>query len=468
MGVAPSTGPAPPAMIRLLFDARDCFEASRSAATLADGSSKALGCDALAAYCILGVERARFSAAEAALHRVRFQPAGQEEAVGALNRSLGCVLGNAVGDALGAPLEFASLRYGSKELISMCQDSIWDSEAKYNSFNLKPGQWTDDNSMALCIADSLLCCGCFDGIDLRQRFHLWVYHGYNNAFGRDPERCSRASVGLGGNISLSILEWKSATPRNPQTSAGDKFTSGNGSVMRNAAIPVWFRDDLEAGMAAGYQQSKTTHGGDEAAELCRLLTFICTHFIRGAGHELLEDLSSFETPLYGVACLAAARCEEAHEQNVDPIFGGLENRRWDWRSENHCYCQNRAMEQPGYIGSYAMDAVSMALHCVYTTSSFEDATLKAANLRGDSDSVCAVVGQLAGALYGASAIPVEWLERVQRWDGGSIAARALMLHNRETQPLELCLSDAACATANLLGKRCNTDWDCEWDDWCQG
>merc|ERR1719464_1468789 len=161
--------------------------------------------------------------------------------------------------------------------------------------------------MALCIADSLLCCGGFDGFDLRQRFHLWLHYGYNNAFGRDPTRRSRASVGLGGNISSSILEWKNEAPRNPQTSTGDKFTSGNGSVMRNGAIPVWFRDDLEAGMAAAYQQSKATHGGDEAAELCRLLTFICTHFIRGAGREILEDLNAFETPSYGVACLAAAK-----------------------------------------------------------------------------------------------------------------------------------------------------------------
>lgn len=339
----------------------------------------------------------------------------------------------------------------------MCQDEIWQSQTNlYNSFNLKPGQWTDDNSMALCIADSLLCCGGFDAVDLRQRFYLWVQHGYNNAFGRDPERRSRASVGLGGIISCSIIEWKNETPRTPQTSASGKFQSGNGSVMRNSAIPVWFRNDLEAGMAASYQQSKTTHGGDEAAELCRLLTFICTHFIRGAGRQLLEDLSAFQTPLYSVTCLAAAKCEEEHEQNADPIFGGLETRQWDWRSREHHYCEKRAKEQPGYIGSYAMDAVSMALHCVYTTVSFEDATLKAANLRGDSDSVCAIVGQLAGALYGASAIPKEWLEKMQQWDGGGIAARALMLHNHETQPPERALSDAACATAQLLGKKCET------------
>merc|ERR1719393_951777 len=173
-------------------------------------------------------------------------------------------------------------------------------------------------------------------------------------------------------------------------------------------------------MDAAYRQSRTTHRGEEAAELCRLLTFLCTKFINGAGRELLEDLSEFISPLYTVTCLAAAKCEEAHPDNAHQVFGGLDRRQWDWKSPQHRYCQFRAQEDPGYIGSYAMDNVSMALHCLYTTSSFEEATLKAANLRGDSDSVCGVVGQLAGSLYGASAIPPEWLQRVQKWDGGSI------------------------------------------------
>merc|ERR1719262_882571 len=111
------------------------------------------------------------------------------------------------------------------------------------------------------------------------------------------------------------------------------------------------------------------------------------------------------------------------------MFGSLTCRRWDWKNPEHRFCEARAQQQPGYIGSYAMDNVSMALHCVYSTSSFEEATLKAANLCGDADSVCAVVGQIAGALYGASGIPKEWLQRVRRWDGGNIAARALLLYN---------------------------------------
>lgn len=450
MGGAASTGPAGRVVTRKLFDPANAFQASRHL-----DKAEAPGGDALAAYCILGGQPAIFSAAATALRELRAPTkpaadAAEEQERRALDRSMGCLLGNAVGDALGAPLEFSPVQYGVQELYGLSQVDIWK-EPGYNSFGLEPGQWTDDASMGLCIADSLLCCNGFDAIDLRQRFYLWYKHGYNNAFGRDASRQGRSSVGLGGNISMSMNEWEREPTRAPRTGAGNQYTSGNGSVMRNGAMPVWYRNDLEAGMAASYEQSKTTHGGEEAAELCRLLTFVCGRFINGAGRELLDDLSSFQTPHYNVRCLADAVGEERHKQNSDPIFGGLENRQWTWREPQFRYCEQRATEQPGYIGSYAMDAMAMALHCVYSTKSFEEATLKAANLRGDSDSVCAVVGQLAGALYGSSAIPPDWLDHVQRWDGGSIAARALLLYKGQPVSPEEALSDQACDSAALLG-----------------
>lgn len=75
-----------------------------------------------------------------------------------------------------------------------------------------------------------------------------------------------------------------------------------------------------------------------------------------------------------------------------------------------------------------MDNLSMALHCVYSTASFKEAALKCANMRGDSDSVCSVVGQICGALYGVESIPASWLREVQRWDQhGDIALTAFKL-----------------------------------------
>jgi len=89
---------------------------------------------------------------------------------------------------------------------------------------------------------------------------------------------------------------------------------------------------------------------------------------------------------------------------------------WNWKDPNYSYSPTRAKQQPGYIGSYAMDALAMAFHCVYYTESFEAALMKCANLRGDSDSVCAVVGQIAGAIYGWNRIPVSWVQAILEWD----------------------------------------------------
>eukprot|EP00931_Biecheleriopsis_adriatica_P115325 TRINITY_DN91131_c0_g1_i1.p1 TRINITY_DN91131_c0_g1~~TRINITY_DN91131_c0_g1_i1.p1 ORF type:complete len:480 (-),score=101.35 TRINITY_DN91131_c0_g1_i1:42-1481(-) len=461
MGAGHSNGPMAPEIIRVFFDPRDRFAAGRGRLAAGEDDEEP-GCDALAAYTVLGAElEKRVEAAKAALGRLRSGDAGEA----ALDRSLGCILGNIVGDALGAPLEFSAVRYHCQELKGLDHVEIWQKEG-YNSFNLKPGQWTDDGSMALCILDSLLCCGGFDAYDIRQRFHGWNSHGYNNAFGRDSTRKSRSSVGLGGNISSSMTEWE--RKGTAETTAGNKFTSGNGSLMRNGAIPVWFRGDLEAGMEAARRQSLTTHAGHEASELCRLLTFICTRFLNGAGRELLDDLSGFECTLYTVKCLANGECEKAHEHNADPVFGGLDRRRWDWRSSNHRYCTFRAQDNPGYIGSYAMDCMSMALHCVYTTGSFTEATLKAANMCGDADTVCAVTGQLAGALYGVSAIPESWLQQLERWDGGSVAARALMAHEQQTLAPEVALGDVALASAGLLGKPRQSEEDLHAEDLDQG
>ncbi|MDR1895539.1 MAG: ADP-ribosylglycohydrolase family protein [Prevotellaceae bacterium] len=94
------------------------------------------------------------------------------------------------------------------------------------------------------------------------------------------------------------------------------------------------------------------------------------------------------------------------------------------------YSPFRAETNPGYIGSYAMDATAMALHCVWTTNSAKDAVLKAVNMCGDADSVGAVTGQIAGAAYGFSDFPKDWISTVNRWDNHEIGLRAFRLYHK--------------------------------------
>ena len=74
-----------------------------------------------------------------------------------------------------------------------------------------------------------------------------------------------------------------------------------------------------------------------------------------------------------------------------------------------------------------MDNLAMSLNIVYRTNNFKDAIIKAANLRGDADSVASVVGQIAGAAYSVEGIPIDWIETIKKWDDGEIALRGYML-----------------------------------------
>eukprot|EP01127_Copromyxa_protea_P020678 TRINITY_DN6936_c0_g1_i1.p1 TRINITY_DN6936_c0_g1~~TRINITY_DN6936_c0_g1_i1.p1 ORF type:complete len:426 (+),score=58.13 TRINITY_DN6936_c0_g1_i1:1042-2319(+) len=349
-----------------------------------------------------------------------------------MDKAVACFLGNVLGDAFGAPTEFSKIRYGKTEYSDFNND-IWK-KVHYNRFSLKPGQWTDDASMMLCLADSLLVCKGFDGKDMRLRFLNWWQLGYNNAFGWDDERKtgsqSASSVGLGGNISASMAEFM--TKQAEFTEAGDTRTSGNGSVMRNGAVPVFYANegDIKGAMACAYNQSRTTHQGEEAAECCRLLTFVTMKFIAGEKKEFLENLGEeFKTELYSVSCLAKSLHEQRNKENADLA---LNDRNWNWKDPEFRYSKSRSTKQPGYIGSYAMDALCMALHCIWTTNSFQEALVKCANLRGDADSVCAVLGQMAGALYGTQGIPYSWITTILKWDPDcNIPLRAykLFTHN---------------------------------------
>jgi len=141
-------------------------------------------------------------------------------------------------------------------------------------------------------------------------------------------------------------------------------------------------------------------------------------------------LKIFTSEVYSITCLVASRAEEKHPSNKKL---DLKDRDWNWKQNDFKYSETRSRSQPGYVGSYAMDALSMALHCVYTTNSFSEAVLKAVNIRGDSDSVGAVTAQIAGAIYGVSSINNNWINVVLRHEKfeGDLFLRAYKLFKKE-------------------------------------
>ena len=326
------------------------------------------------------------------------------------DKSIGSMLGMCIGDAMGHRFEFEPVVYDKIELTDM-------GKGKGGHFELEPGQWTDDTSMGLCLADSLLVNeGYFHPRDLMHRFLLWWNNGYNNAFRFDE---NKSSCGLGGNISGSLYEYVELKGQNPYTKYGDENTSGNGSIMRNAAVPICFYKDINKGRNVAKWQSLVTHQGKEAYACCELLTFIVSKLINGEDlfNDVLNKLDKeFTCDVDSVNTLAKS------EQEGDNV-----NRNWNWKDDNFKYSEERVNNNSGYIGSYCMDAMAMALHVVYTTKSFKDAIIKVVNLRGDSDSVGSVVGQIAGAYYGFKNIPIEWIKVIEKWDHQEIALRGYML-----------------------------------------
>ena len=325
--------------------------------------------------------------------------------------SMGSMLGMAIGDAMGAPVEFQPLSYTYDLIKDM-------GEKTRGNFDLKPGQWTDDTSMGLCLADSLIeKKGEFKARDIMMRFLLWWFYGYNNAFRFDNK--SRHSVGLGGNISGSFRTYLATYGQNEYTIYGNKETSGNGSIMRNAAIPICYYRDRNSALKYAGLQSKITHQGDEASGCCQLLTFIIVKILNGG--QLKEVLNNLGKEFQSDCC-KSVYCLAKSEQE-----GNDKNRNWNWKDPNFKYSEERARNNPGYIGSYCMDGLAMALHVLYYTNTFVDAILKVVNLRGDADSVGSVVGQIAGAYYGIDNIPKEWINTINKWDGNEIALRGYIL-----------------------------------------
>ena len=209
-----------------------------------------------------------------------------------------------------------------------------------------------------------------------------------------------------------------STPRE-ETPMGDINSSGIGSIMRNAAVPICYHNNIDKAMDIAKRQSLSTHQGNEAAECCRLLTYIIVKILKRKDEKLNDiicNLEKFETTVNSVKCLALSK-----EESEDP------DRVWNWKKKDFKYSPTRSKNQPGYIGSYAMDGMAMALHVLYYINNFKDAIIKVVNLRGDSDSVGAVVGQIAGAYYGVENIPSEWIETVSQWDHFEIPLRGYIL-----------------------------------------
>ncbi|WP_374105804.1 ADP-ribosylglycohydrolase family protein [Streptomyces sp. AC495_CC817] len=276
-------------------------------------------------------------------------------------RALGAVLGSAVGDALGAPFEFGPEGAFSARFPKaghggeMCGGGGWD-----------PGEATDDTQMAVLVGESLVEHGGLELPDVFRRFQRWAVSGPKD-IGIQTE-----DVLTGGD------PWDLAAARHFQVNLR---AAGNGALMRAATSALFFAPyGRDPSMDAARRLSALTHGDPAAWEGTAVL------------HELVRIAVAGRDPLTALPDTLAALHPD-HRPRYEVVLAA------DWHPD-------RATEFNGAV----WPCLGSAVWAVRTTDSYEDAVRAAVDLGGDTDTVAAVTGGLAGAVHGVEAIPERWLE----------------------------------------------------------
>ena len=278
------------------------------------------------------------------------------------DRYQGCLLGLAVGDAVGTTVEFMP-RSSFQPVTDMTGGG---------PFRLKPGQWTDDTSMALCLAHSLVEMKGHDPLDQMQRYLLWAKDGYMSSTGK--------CFDIGRTVLEALGDFE--TSGDPISGPTRKNSAGNGSLMRLAPVPMFYAPDMEKAVDFSGGSSLTTHGAVEAVDACRLFGGMLVKALAGGDkNQILFGNDIRQITSQSILDIAKG---EYISKPVDQIQG------------------------TGYV----VASLEAALWAFWTTTSFKDAILAAVNLGGDADTTAAICGQVAGAYYGRAGIPAGWLEKL--------------------------------------------------------
>jgi ADP-ribosylglycohydrolase len=285
------------------------------------------------------------------------------------SRYRGALLGLAAGDAVGTALEFEPP--GSFEPIG---DMVGG-----GPFGLRAGEWTDDTSMALCLAESLAERGGFDPVDQLERYVRWWRDGHLSSTG--------SCFDIGNTVRAALSRFERA--RDPYSGSTDPASAGNGSLMRLAPAPLFFAADPAAAIERAGESSRTTHGAATAVDACRYFGGLLVGAVSGVAKEELLSARWSPVPDYW----------ESHSlvPEVDEVAAG----------------SFKVREPPEIRGSgYVVESLEAALWALHRSDTFREGCLLAVNLGDDADTTGAIYGQLAGALYGEEAIPPEWRERL--------------------------------------------------------
>ncbi len=293
----------------------------------------------------------------------------KQSEISRLDRYLGCLVGLATGDALGTTLEFKPP--GSFTPI--------DDIVGGGPFRLEPGQWSDDTSMALCLAESLIEKSGFDPHDQCQRYVAWMQDGHLSSNGR--------CFDIGNTVSRALRDFQRTG--DPASGPDGEYDAGNGSIMRLAPVPMFYANNAEQAIQLAGESSRTTHGTRACIDACRAMSGMLVALLQGASKD--EVLAPRFHPTRGTWS-EGDLCAD-----IETVVNG----------------SYKAKQPPAIRGTgYVVHSLEAALWAFHHSTCFRDGALLAVNLGDDADTTGAIYGQFAGAYYGFESIPKKWREKI--------------------------------------------------------
>ena len=290
---------------------------------------------------------------------------GHDETLITRDRFRGALLGLAVGEALGAPADFLTAAQ-IEERHGVITDMLGG-----GCHDVAPGETTDATEMMLCLAESLADRRAFDPEDIMERYLAW--------FDGTPRDVSLT-------VRTVLLSFRSGTHWDLASRRAFEIlgspTAGNGSLMRCAPLALLYCGDAEARHANSQRESTLTHFDRLAGWACVAFNDLLDAAIAG---ELREELPSIAHTIDEEDKRVSATLREALEAEPEEVQSS----------------------------TFVLDTLRTAVWSVLHTGTFEEAVCFAVNLGNDADTVGAVTGALAGAVYGEAGIPPRWLAPLQ-------------------------------------------------------
>jgi ADP-ribosyl-[dinitrogen reductase] hydrolase len=329
-------------------------------------------------------------------------PRESQKRIRELELIIGSLMGLAVGDALGASVEFRPHQYFvDHPVVDMEGGGTW---------GLRVGQWTDDTSMALCLASSLIEKKTFNPYDQMVRYKWWFKYGYMSSTGRcfDIGNATRDSLDefsrrqeilkrrfhSRSEHDVDNLSWDLVqSVKEFSVDCSSSGVAGNGALMRLTPVPLFFYRFPAVAVEYAGRSARLTHGDKKAVDACRYYAALIVAAINGdRKNELLK--SNFY---------------ESHRE----WFGSIGLHDEVLRVAHGSFKQEKGYEGGIRGKGYIINALEAALWAFWSDEGlFEKGALAAVNLGDDTDTTAAIYGQLAGACYGYQNIPPKWLNKL--------------------------------------------------------